>query len=90
MMGTLTFCAVTISSQISRLNMNIKPKLYRRSAAARNLYEYNDFTKYLGRLNNLAAGQRQKKKKKVSGFGVRNIYIIFDLCYFKIATKYDS
>lgn len=68
--------------------MNIKPKLYRRSTAARNLYEY-DSTKYLGRLNNLAAGQRQKKKK-VSGFGVRNIYIIFDLCYFKTVTRYDS
>lgn len=67
--------------------MNSKPKLYRRSIAARNLY---DLTKYLGRLNNLAPGQRQKKKKKVSGFGVRNIYIIFDLCYFKTATKYDS
>lgn len=51
----------------------------------------NMTTKYLGRLNNLTAGQRQKKKeKKVSGFGVRNIYIIFNLCYYKTATKYDS
>lgn len=69
--------------------MNSKPKLYRRSTATRHLYEY-DFTKYLGGLNNLAAGQRQKKKKKGSGFGVRNSYIIFDLCYFKTATKYES
>lgn len=69
--------------------MNIKPKLYRRSAAARNLYEYNDFTKYLKRLNNLAARQRQKERK-VSGFRMRTIYVIFDLCYFKTTTKYDS
>lgn len=58
------FCALIIPSEISRLGMNIKPKLYIRSAAANNLYGYNDFTKYLKRLNNLAAGQRQKKKKR--------------------------
>lgn len=85
---SLALCALTISSEISRLSMNSKPKPYRRSTATRHLYEY-DSTKYLGRLNNLAAGQK-KKKKKVSGFGVRNIYIIFDLCYFKTATKYES
>lgn len=57
------FCALTVSSEISRLGMNIKPKLYSGSSAARNLYEYEDFTSYLKRLNNLAVGQRQKKKE---------------------------
>jgi len=56
------FCALTISSEISRPGINIKLKLYGRPAAARILYEYNGFKKYLKRLNNLAAGQRQEKK----------------------------
>lgn len=83
------FCALTISSETSRLGTNIKLKLYRRSATARNLYEYHDFRKYLKRLNNVAAGQRQKKRE-VSEFEMRNIYVIFNLCYFKTTAKYDS
>lgn len=62
--GSPAFCALTISSEISGWGVNIKPKLYRTYAGARNLYEY-DFTKHLKRLNNLPAGQRQKKGKSV-------------------------